>query len=370
MERDSEARHHRQHSLYRSDPEKQAARNTWDSFESSKSDDSYEYDEKNAPKYADEYDEKHAPKYPDNARVSTRRTYDDYDEYDDYEALEKIKARRRRERRYRRRRERERKRRRILYGCLGATLLLILIIVVAVVVALKNKKYDYKPSFAHVTNAHAFKSGGATHNSVNDTSDGIGAGQDEYRYYSGSASEFPPSTSWVSFADMWRNNLNTMQNSCEWLDAGKNNSPEVIVDIFNAIQSRANASLVDHRFILAIILQESNGCVRVGSTTSSGGVNNPGLMQSHNGHEYSSSHSELSIMAMVQDGTQGTEHGAGLVQNLNRYGNPYSAARGYNSGYIPRNGNLSEAAGATACYVSDVANRLTGWVNAKSSCSG
>ena len=73
---------------------------------------------------------------------------------------------------------------------------------------------------------------------------------------------------------------------------------------------------------------------------------------------------------MVQDGTQGTTDGAGLVQNLNLYGNPYSAARGYNSGYIPKSGDLSEAAGATACYVTDIANRLTGWVNAKSTCPG
>ena len=73
---------------------------------------------------------------------------------------------------------------------------------------------------------------------------------------------------------------------------------------------------------------------------------------------------------MVQDGTQGTASGNGLVQNLNIYGNAYSAARGYNSGYIPKSGNLSEAAGATACYVSDIANRLTGWVTAKSTCAG
>lgn len=93
-------------------------------------------------------------------------------------------------------------------------------------------------------------------------------------------------------------------------------------------------------------------------------------MQSHNGHSYSSAASNTSIVAMVQDGTQGTSYGPGLVQNLNTYGNPYSAARGYNSGHVPKSGNLSAAAGATACYVSDIANRLTGWVTAKSTCPG
>lgn len=75
---------------------------------------------------------------------------------------------------------------------------------------------------------------------------------------------------------------------------------------------------------------------------------------------------------MVSDGTAGTsgdEGGDGLVQNLNLYGALYNAARGYNSGYIPKSGNLSDPAGATACYVSDIANRLTGWVNATSQCT-
>jgi len=72
---------------------------------------------------------------------------------------------------------------------------------------------------------------------------------------------------------------------------------------------------------------------------------------------------------MVQDGTQGTSEGDGLAQGLDLVGNAYSAARYYNSGYVPKSGNLSEAAGATACYVSDVANRLTGWANATTKCT-
>ena len=143
-------------------------------------------------------------------------------------------------------------------------------------------------------------------------------------------------------------------------------------NIYSAIQNRSAASLVDHRVVLAFILQESHGCVHVGETTSISGVNNPGLMQSHDGHSYSPKHSNESILAMVQDGVQGTHAkesgGDGIVQNMDWYGSPYSAARGYNSGYIPKNGNLSEASGATACYVSDIANRLTGWANATTKC--
>lgn len=97
-------------------------------------------------------------------------------------------------------------------------------------------------------------------------------------------------------------------------------------------------------------------------------------MQAHDGHKYSNSHSEKSILAMVQDGTQGTLEthpdtgGWGYVQHLNTYGSAYRAARSYNSGLIPASGNLSEAAGATACYVSDLANRMTGWANGTRHC--
>lgn len=91
-------------------------------------------------------------------------------------------------------------------------------------------------------------------------------------------------------------------------------------------------------------------------------------MQSNNGTEYNSHHANQSIFDMVQDGVQGTASGDGLVMVLNYYNNTYAAARGYNSGIMPTSGNLSEALGATACYVSDLANRLTGWSNATTGC--
>jgi len=66
---------------------------------------------------------------------------------------------------------------------------------------------------------------------------------------------------------------------------------------------------------------------------------------------------------MIVDGTQGTIHGDGLVQLINKYGNIYEAAREYNSG---PNGvdksNLNNGGVATAAYVSDIANKMTGWV--------
>lgn len=62
---------------------------------------------------------------------------------------------------------------------------------------------------------------------------------------------------------------------------------------------------------------------------------------------------------------KGTEHFKG---NLKAHGDKWSgesiypALREYNSGSV-NNGDLSDGRGATASYVSDIANRLTGWVN-------
>lgn len=267
-----------------------------------------------------------------------------------------------------------RRRKLVVWG--GIALVLVIVIAVAVGVGVSvsqsSKPYNYTPLTIQVTNDTAFGQG-ATKDGSSNLNDGIGAGEDKYTYYSGDVSQFPASSQWVSFGDMWNGNLYTLKHACKYLKAGKNNNEDDINYIYSAIQNRAAASLVDHRFIFAVILQESHGCPRVGSTTSQSGVTNPGLMQSHNGHEFSDSHANASIYAMVQDGTQGTggnEGGDGLVQNLDLYGNAYSAARGYNSGYVPKSGNLSEAAGATACYVSDIANRLTGWANATSTCPG
>ncbi|KAK5720130.1 hypothetical protein LTR15_007403 [Elasticomyces elasticus] len=267
-----------------------------------------------------------------------------------------------------------RRRKCVVFGGVALLLVIIIAVVAGVVVSLQHKgtskPFSFTLSNAQVTNDTSFALGGATRNSPTNINDGIGTGTDAYTYYQGVATNFPDASKWVSFTDLWTANQESFKKSCKQNKHGPNNSDKMIQEIYDAIQNRSSASLVDHRFILAIILQESGGCPRAGTTTSSGGVTNPGLMQSHDGHEYNAAHSADSILAMIQDGTQGTANGDGLVQNMNMYGSPYSAARGYNSGYIPTSGNLSEAAGATACYVSDVANRLTGWVWAENKCTG
>jgi hypothetical protein len=71
-----------------------------------------------------------------------------------------------------------------------------------------------------------------------------------------------------------------MKNSCKQFNQ-PNNSDKEIEDIHDGIIAAETASGVDRRFILSIIMQESNGCTRV--PTTNGGVENPGLMQDHAG---------------------------------------------------------------------------------------
>ena len=157
-----------------------------------------------------------------------------------------------------------------------------------------------------------------------------------------------------------------------------------------AIEVNALATSVDPRFILAIMLQESEGCIRSRTTSAAGSTTifNPGLMQDHSGQHSCNPHgTEINpcpwdqIYGMIQDGVAGTTAGDGLAACLNEVvklsrGNStvpppkseaqayYMAARLYNSGVLDPAGILDNASGSTGCYCSDIANRLTGWTAA------
>lgn len=101
-----------------------------------------------------------------------------------------------------------------------AAVVVIIAVVVGVSVAeTEGSPFSYTQSFANVTNANAFASGGAVHGSPV-AHDGIGAGADTYTYYSGDASNFPNNTKWISYQKMWSNNLNTISGSCTTLGDG------------------------------------------------------------------------------------------------------------------------------------------------------
>ncbi|KAI7973351.1 hypothetical protein EIK77_002290 [Talaromyces pinophilus] len=195
------------------------------------------------------------------------------------------------------------------------------------------------------------------------------------------AAGWPSMDSWVAtYDEMFEANKATMSAGCSAYGF-ENDSEDEINDINNAIKSVSASSGVDARFILAIVMQESTGCVRVGGTNN--GVFNPGLMQSHNGKGTCNTGVPLSpcpsdeITQMITDGTTGTVDGPGLQQLLQEAASPkygasgatmyYLAARMYNSGSIAPDGNLGQG-GATACYASDVANRLLGWSTGPTAC--
>jgi hypothetical protein len=176
--------------------------------------------------------------------------------------------------------------------------------------------------------------------------------------------------------------MNLMRGSCNWWPNIPLNSEQEIQDLKQAIIEASMHSDVDRRFILAIVLQESGGCVRAPTTASPGdGIRNAGLMQDHNGDATCNDATrgglknpcpQDQIMQMVSEGVSGTKSGDGLKQALQQAnaGNArkfYKAARIYNSGSVDASGQL-EAGGATHCYASDVANRLTGWSSVPRSC--
>lgn len=176
---------------------------------------------------------------------------------------------------------------------------------------------------------------------------------------------FPARTEWATYDSLWSGNQELLLAGCKNNGWSPNNTPEQLAMIKEAIMTVAHESLVDPRIILTHIVQESKGCLACPTTNNGNG--NPGIMQSHEGVEFVGSSApkdqqKQSILQMIRDGTSGTPAGDGIVQLMNRYGDVYTAARGYNSG---ENGlqksNLNAAYGSTPSYVNDIANRLTGW---------
>jgi soluble lytic murein transglycosylase-like protein len=173
-----------------------------------------------------------------------------------------------------------------------------------------------------------------------------------FTYYSGPSSNFPPMSQWKSFEEIF--NLNKPQ----MLATG--DTGEDVGRIWNAVLECAKLG-VEERVIFAIIMQESTGNVGVQTTYNGDGHATAGLMQCDGSPGFPGQHglSQDQITSMVRAGTQ---H---FKQNLQQFGDAdtadtiYKALRAYNSGSVNAS-NLSDGLGATASYVSDVANRLCG----------
>lgn len=102
------------------------------------------------------------------------------------------------------------------------------------------------------------------------------AGSDSYTQYTGDGSTsagWPALSAWASYHALWVANAGILGKCSASWGVADNTAAETSA-LKSAIETVAAASGVDHRFILAIIMQESGGCVRV--ITTNYGVNNPG----------------------------------------------------------------------------------------------
>ncbi|OXV06530.1 hypothetical protein Egran_05702 [Elaphomyces granulatus] len=206
----------------------------------------------------------------------------------------------------------------------------------------------------------------------------IPGGRSGYTFYQGDGSTnsgWPPMSSWLAFEDMFNGVEAFILNSCMQFDVS-NPSGQEANQLRDHVQQLSQQAGVDPRFSLAIIMEESGGCVR--APTTAGAVRNPGLMQSHNGDGTCNSDSVLNpcpehqIIQMITDGVVGTNSGDGLGGILKQEGVDsqafYKTARIYNSGSVASSGNLEDG-DAKHCYASNIANWLTGWSGMPKSCN-
>ncbi|KAK5046797.1 hypothetical protein LTR84_007151 [Exophiala bonariae] len=212
-------------------------------------------------------------------------------------------------------------------------------------------------------------------------------GSNHYVQYEGNgsvAAGWPAVLTWVSFNDLWVASLHSISRSCDQLYKVPNNSDQETQDLKDAINSVAHESRVDHRFILAAVMQETKGCVRAATSVSPDGIRNPGLLQSFKGTFSCNDNGKVQtpcprdqILGMITDGVGGTADGHGFASDINaqkevkdiEYAEAYyRGARLYNSGAIDDSNDLGKGS-ATHCYASDIANRLVGWTDSESTCN-
>lgn len=94
-------------------------------------------------------------------------------------------------------------------------------------------------------------------------------GADSYTFFSGdgsAAAGWPAQSKWLDFETMFYNNKVVMSSSCSQFKVADNSDAE-IQGIHNAITAVSATTGVDPRFMLAIVMQESKGCVRVPTTS-------------------------------------------------------------------------------------------------------
>jgi hypothetical protein len=135
------------------------------------------------------------------------------------------------------------------------------------------------------------------------------------------AAGWPDALTWNSFNDIWVASQHAISRSCDSIYGVPNNSGDETQALYDAIKQVAHETRVDHRFILAAVMQESKGCVRAKTSVSPDGIKNPGILQTFKGtHSCNEDGKVLNpcpkdqILGMIADG--GTRHFACISKVL------------------------------------------------------
>ncbi|ORY12187.1 hypothetical protein BCR34DRAFT_564001 [Clohesyomyces aquaticus] len=184
------------------------------------------------------------------------------------------------------------------------------------------------------------------------------------------AAGWPRQSDWMSFESLWELNEATINSACTQFGQANNSPPETAA-VKSGLESASESSGIPKELLLAIMIQESKGCVRAPTTPTHGGIRNAGLMQDFNGEATCNQGGSAknpcpkeTIAQMIMEGA-GVNMKFGVMQAIQQSnaidaGKYYQGARIYNSGSLDPTGNLGKGYG-TPCYASDITNRLIGW---------
>ena len=180
----------------------------------------------------------------------------------------------------------------------------------------------------------------------------------EYKCFAGDVQNYPSPEKWPSWEALWDVNREQVLSS----NGGDTYLQHYIQEGVLQVASDTNT---DARLILAVIMQETKG---VADAQCIGAAPRCGIMQAAKGSSFVDSSAKSSVEAMIREGAQGSaKRGPGLSDLLKGkprlanvpVGNPYAAARAYNSGEVGK--NLDVVSRGQPGYVNDIANRLQGW---------
>lgn len=107
---------------------------------------------------------------------------------------------------------------------------------------------------------------------------------------------------------MWITNAHIIARSCDLWYKQPNNNAQETSDLYDAIKQVAHETRVDHRFILAVVMEETRGCVRANGSIDDAAPST-GLLQGYKGTHTCNSNGKVTnpcpadnILGQIRDG--------------------------------------------------------------------